>query len=284
MELHVTRWKRYGHDRLYANLPDGTAVGWVDVTTGDITVLRAEYRDDVIAVLTRHLQNLAEPVPPDRAPETQARPMLPPLTPADDLAVNPPGRALRDLLDESGPGLMERVVSRLLRRTSKWDRWRKGLAGERRVGAELNRLGRHGWRVLHSIPLANKVDVDHLLIGPGGVFSINTKHHHKRAVWVGDDSVIVDHGKPAPYARKSRAEAKRVGRMLERYCDFPVPVEPVLVFVGVTELKVVATQLDVRVYQERQVSALAPLSGVLTADQVEQVYSVARHRQAWNNA
>ncbi len=148
----------------------------------------------------------------------------------------------------------------------------------------MNHLGRHGWRVLHSVPLANKVDIDHLLIGPGGVFSINTKHHHKRAVWVGDDSTKVDHGKPAPYARKSRAEARRVARVLERYCDFPVPVEPVLVFVGVTELKVVATQLDVRVYQERQVSALAPLSGVLTADQVEQVYGVARHRQAWSLA
>ncbi|MFH9088108.1 nuclease-related domain-containing protein [Streptomyces sp. NPDC017673] len=284
MELHVTRWKRYGRDRLYANLPDGTAVGWVDVMTGDITVLRAECRDDVIAVLTKHLQNLTEPVSPDRAPEAQVRPMLPPLTPTDDLAINPPGKSIRDLLDESGPGLMGRVVSRLLRRPSEWDPWRKGLAGERRVGAELNRLGRHGWRVLHSIPLANKVDIDHLLIGPGGVFTINTKHHYKRAVWVGDDSVKVDHGKPAPYARKSRAEAKRVARVLERYCDFPVPVEPVLVFVGVTELKVVATQLDVRVYQERQVSALAPLSGVLTADQVEQVYSVARHRQAWAQA
>ncbi|WP_308020072.1 nuclease-related domain-containing protein [Streptomyces sp. SP2-10] len=52
------------------------------------------------------------------------------------------------------------------------------------------------------------MDIDHLLIVPGGVFSINTKHHHKRVVWVGDDSVKVDHGKPAPYARKSRAEAK----------------------------------------------------------------------------
>jgi hypothetical protein len=152
------------------------------------------------------------------------------------------------------------------------------------VGAELNRLTRHGWRVLHSLPLADKVDVDHLLIGPGGVFSINTKHHHKRAVWVGDDSVKVDHGKPAPYARNSRAEAKRVARVLEHYCGFPVPVEPVLVFVGVTDLKVVATQLSVRVYQERQVAALAPLSGVLTAEQVEQVYSVARHRQAWSQA
>ncbi|MFD7460286.1 MULTISPECIES: nuclease-related domain-containing protein [unclassified Streptomyces] len=284
VELKVTRWKRYGHDRLYANLPDGTAVGWADVRTGDITVLVAEYRDDVIAVLTHHLRDNPEPVLPQGAPEAETRPMLPPLTPTDDLSANRPGESLRDLLDKSGVGLIERVVSQLLRRPTDWDSWRKGLAGEKRVGAELNRLARHGWRVLHSIPLANKVDVDHLLIGPGGVFSINTKHHHKRAVWVGDDSVKVDHGKPAPYARKSRAEAKRVARVLEHYCGFPVPVEPVLVFVGVTDLKVVATQLSVRVYQERQVAALAPLSGVLTPEQVEQVYSVARHRQAWLQA
>jgi hypothetical protein len=150
--------------------------------TGDITVLRAEYHDDVVAVLTQHLQELTKPVLPDRASGIAARPTLPPLTSADDLAVNPPGASLRYLLGESGPGLMERVISRVLRRPSEWDSWWKGLAGERRVGAELNRLGRHGWRVLHSIPLANKADIDHLLIGPGGVFSINTKHHHKRAV------------------------------------------------------------------------------------------------------
>lgn len=284
MELKVTRWKRYGHDRLYANLPDGTAAGWADVGTEDITVLVAEYRDDVIAVLRHHLREISEPVLPQGASGAEDRPALPPLTPADDLSVNRPGESIRGLLDTSGPGLMERFVSRLLRRPSEWDPWRKGLAGERRVGGELNRLSRHGWRVLHSIPLANRVDVDHLLIGPGGVFSINTKHHHDKSVWVGDDAVKVDHGKPAPYVRKSRAEAKRVVRVLEHYCGFPVPVEPVLVFVGVTDLKVVATQLSVRVYQERQVASLAPLSGVLTAEQIEQVYSVARHRQAWSKA
>ncbi|MFD5097650.1 nuclease-related domain-containing protein [Streptomyces albidochromogenes] len=284
MELKVTRWKRYGHDRLYANLPDGTAVGWADVKTGDITVLAAEYRDDVITVLKDHLRNNPEPVLPQRMPKTpeaEAPPLLPPLTAADDLSANRPGQSL---LDKSGPSLIKRVVSQLLRRPAEWDSWRKGLEGEQRAGAELNRLEQHGWRVLHSILLADKVDVDHLLIGPGGVFSINTKHHHKRAVWVGDDSVKVDHGKPTPYARKSRAEAKRVARVLERFCGFPVPVEPVLVFVGVTDLKVVATQLSVRVYREREVSALAPLSGVLTAEQIEQVYGVARHRQAWSQA
>ncbi|MFI9820914.1 nuclease-related domain-containing protein [Streptomyces sp. NPDC052013] len=284
VDLNVTRWKRYGHDRLYANLPDGTAVGWADVKTGEITVLRAEYRDDVIAVLTQHLQSREPAGIPEKTPQTEVRPLLPPLTPADDLAGTPPGDSLRELLDGSGPGLAERVIARLLRRRTEWDSWRKGLAGEKRVGAELNRLARHGWHALHSIRLANNVDVDHLLIGPGGVFSINTKHHHNRAVWVGDDAVRVDHGKPAPYARKSRAEAKRVGRVLERYCPFPVSVEPVLVFVGVTDLKVVATQLSVRVYREREVAALAPLTGVLTAAQVEQVYSVARHRQAWIRA
>jgi hypothetical protein len=284
VELKVTRWKRYGHDRLYANLPDGTAVGWADVRTGHITVLVEKYREDVIAVLIDRLRDSPEPVLPQEAPEVEARPMLPPLTPADDLSTNRPGESLRDLLATSGPGLIERVISQLLRRPTEWDSWRKGLAGERRVGAELDRLARRGWRVLHSIPLANNVDVDHLLIGPGGVFSINTKHHHNQAVWVGDDAVKVNHGKPVPYACKSRAEAKRVVRVLEHYCGFPVPVEPVLVFVGVTDLKVVATQLSVRVYQERQVAALAPLSGVLTAEQVDQVYSVARHRQAWSKA
>jgi hypothetical protein len=282
VKFKVTRWKRYGLDRLYANLPDGTPVGWADVETGDITVLVAEYREDVIAALTDHLRNKPEPVPRKQTPRTpvaEAPPLLPPLTAADDLSANRPGESL---LDKSGPGLIKRVVLQLLRRPAEWDSWRKGLAGEQRVGAELRRLERHGWRVLHSIPLADKVDVDHLLIGPGGVFSINTKHHYKRAVWVGDDSVKVDHGKPAPYARRSRAEAKRVARVLERFCGFSVPVEPVLVFVGVTDLKVAATQLSVRVYREREVAALAPLSGVLTAERVEQVYSVARHRQAWS--
>ncbi|MEU5192136.1 nuclease-related domain-containing protein [Streptomyces klenkii] len=283
-KLKVTRWRRYGHDRLYVNLPDGTAVGWADCKTGETTVLCSEYRDAVIATLAQHLPSVAVPTSPSEAKAAGGPPLLPPLTPDDDLASNPPGTALRDLLVNSGPSLRQRAVAWVLRRPTKWDSWRKGLAGERRVGDELNRLGRQGWRVLHSIPLPREVDIDHLLIGPGGVFSINTKHHHKKAVWVGDDAVKVNHGKPEPYVRKSRAEARRVERVLERYCGFAVPVEPVLVFVGVTDLKVVVTQLKVRVYQEREVAALAPLSGVLTTDQVEQVYSVARHRQAWQAA
>ncbi|MEV4225934.1 nuclease-related domain-containing protein [Streptomyces bobili] len=281
-ELEIVHWKRYGHDRLYANLPDGTAAGWADCKTGSITVLRAEYRDSVTVILTQRLSGIVSA--PAFAPAQPGRPPLPPLTPADDLASNTPGDALRPQVAAAGASAFARVVAWLLRRPVEGDSWRKGLVGERQVGAELDRLRRHGWRVLHSIPLPRDVDLDHLLIGPGGVFSVNTKNHPGKAVWVGDDAVKVNYGPPEPYVRRSRAEAQRVQRVLERYCGFAVPVEPVLVFVGVTDLKVVATQLMVRVYREREVSALGPLTGVLTADQVEQLYSIARHRQAWRAA
>ncbi|MFJ7074446.1 nuclease-related domain-containing protein [Streptomyces sp. NPDC098781] len=281
-ELKVVRWKRHGHDRLYANLPDGTAAGWADCKTGRITVRLGEHRDAVVAVLREHLPSAADaPAPPEAPAPT---PVLPPLAPGDDLASNSPGTALRSKVTETSAGLTTRALARILGRPASGDSWRKGMTGERRVGAELDRLRRHGWRVLHSIPLPREVDLDHLLIGPGGVFSVNTKNHSRKAVWVGDDAVQVNHGRPEPYARKSRAEAKRVQRVLEHYCGFAIPVEPVLVFVGVTDLKVVATQLTVRVYREREVSALAPLNGVLTTDEVERIYAVARHRHAWQTA
>ncbi|MEV6784633.1 nuclease-related domain-containing protein [Streptomyces sp. NPDC051098] len=275
-DLKITVWKRYGHDRLYVNLSDGVAVAFLDRVTGQVTILREEHRDGAMDLLAPYL------LPPLPAPPQPRRPpALPPLSVHDDLALNRPGAALRAKLAAAGPGPMERAVAWLLRRNSEWDSWRKGLAGERRVGSELQRLSNRGWRVLHSVPLPRDVDIDHLLIGPGGVFSVNTKHHRNAKVWIGDDSVKVNHGSPQPYARKSRAEAQRVQKVLGRHCDFEVPVEPVLVFVGVSELTRVATLLDVRVYREREIAALGPLAGVLTMEQIERVYAVARHRKAW---
>ncbi|WP_405890719.1 NERD domain-containing protein [Streptomyces sp. NBC_00133] len=278
-ELPVTSWKRFGHDRLYVNLPDGTAVAWLDRQTEEVTIVDPRYRQAALDALAPYV---AAPASGEPEPLTLKR--LPPLTPEFDLAANRPGAELQRLLDTSGPGKIERTLAWLLRRPSAMQSWRTGLVAEKRVGSELNRLMRQGWHVLHSVPLPRDVDIDHLLIGPGGVFSINTKRHPGKAVWVGDDMVRVNRGKPQPHVLKSRAEAKRVQRVLEAHCDFSVPVQPVLVFVDVNELNVVATQLAVRVYQERQVAALGPLSGVLDEPQIQQAYSVARDRRSWLDA
>ena len=55
--------------------------------------------------------------------------------------------------------------------------WARGEAGERLVGAELDRLAPHEWWVFHAIPRGSAgTDIDHLVIGVGGVFTVNTKN------------------------------------------------------------------------------------------------------------
>ena len=36
-ELQVTRWSKFGHQRLYVIGPDGLKVGWHDLVTGEDT-------------------------------------------------------------------------------------------------------------------------------------------------------------------------------------------------------------------------------------------------------
>lgn len=66
--------------------------------------------------------------------------------------------------------------------------WQRGLDGERRTGEVLATLAAHGWAVLHDLhwpgrPYAN---IDHIAIGPTGVFVIDSKN------WSGD--VVVRQG------------------------------------------------------------------------------------------
>lgn len=431
-DLKVTSWQLFGHDRLYVNLPDGTAIGWADLGSGTITVLHPRYRDAVTDALARQVPDmpvLGEVDPPDplmpptppsapripplrrmrmrkgaeagerggtpepgredvpppahttprvpeqarppsqerepapaspgeregrRPPQEQAagdersreparkdaptreptrepwpeaesasrpepesasrpepvssvsasappgpaspdpttpgpdtpgrRPELPALTPATDLSTRRPGTALRVQLGESGAGTLVRAATGALRRQKEPDPRRTALSGERRVGAELKRLTRHGWRVLHSVPLSDGTEIGHLLIGPGGVFAVHAEHRPQASVRIDDGTVRFGDGEPQPYALDDRFGAGRARRVLEAYCTFAVPVGTVLVFTGVTALDVVTTPPDVRVLRERQVSSLAPLSGALTPTQVERVYDVARNQEAWADA
>ncbi|MFC8225528.1 NERD domain-containing protein [Streptomyces sp. NPDC057287] len=353
-DLKVTSWQLFGHDRLYVNLPDGTAIGWADRGSGTITVLHPRYRDAVTDALARQVPDLpalvgeeapavlpSPPVPPPvprippmrgmrkrggegraaaptappadpvavREPEPEPVPAavaepvsvpdpvtapqperrrapaaLPPLTPASDLAPRRPGAGLREQLGESGAGALVRVATGALRRHRDADPRRGALAGERRVGAELRRLARHGWRVLHSVPLPDGTEIGHLLIGPGGVFAVSTEHRPGASVRIGGGTLRIDDGTAQPYALDGVPGARRARAALEAYCAFDVPVQTVLVFTGVTGLEVSTTPAGVRVCRERQVSALAPLTGVLTATQVERVYDVARNGEAWLDA
>ncbi|MEU6310263.1 nuclease-related domain-containing protein [Streptomyces sp. NPDC047014] len=239
-------------------------MAWFDRKTGHVQIKDERFRDAALSALARHLPSPAPTSPPP---------------PAHDLALRRPGQALRDKVQREGPGLVGRTVAWILRRPP--SPWQLGLRGERVVGRELARLSRRGWSALHSIPLSPTWDIDHLLIGPGGVFSINTKNHHGRSVWVGDHSVRVDHGPGRPYVRNSRREAAVVQKVLERGCGFPVVVNPLLVFVRPARLDTVASLTDVQALEDRGLAGFTSLPGVLRPDQVADLYAVARDHRSW---
>lgn len=276
-ELRVSSWKRHGLDRLYVNTPDGTAVAWFDRRTGHIEIKDEALRLPILNALTPYMARATT------TPVAVASTPLPP-PPEYDLALRRPGDALREKIKEVSPSLVERYLSWILRRPTEADPWRAGLRGERVVSRELARLSRHNWRALHSVPLSPTWDIDHLLVGPGGVFSINTKNHRNKSVWVGDHAVRINHGKGRPYLRSSRREAEIVREVLERGCGFPVVVTPLLVFVRPADLTVVPSLRDVRALNERALASLAPLAGALLPEQVEAVYAVARDQRSWPGA
>ena len=59
--------------------------------------------------------------------------------------------------------------------------WRRGAAGERRTAGLLDPLERHGWAILHDLAVpGSRANIDHLAIGPGGVFVIDSKQYRGR--------------------------------------------------------------------------------------------------------
>jgi hypothetical protein len=76
------------------------------------------------------------------------------------------------------------------------ERWRFGREGERWTEKELRKVERRGWSVRHD--LANGVygNLDHIVVGPGGLFLIDTKHLHGRVAMEGGELVCRHEASP----------------------------------------------------------------------------------------
>ncbi|HUN78351.1 MAG TPA: nuclease-related domain-containing protein [Solirubrobacteraceae bacterium] len=56
------------------------------------------------------------------------------------------------------------------------DRHHRGALGEEHVGRLLDDLGEGGWHTIHDVSLG-RGNVDHIAVGPGGIFTVETKSH-----------------------------------------------------------------------------------------------------------
>lgn len=86
--------------------------------------------------------------------------------------------------------------------------FQRGAEGEAETGRVLAGLP-PGWRTLHAVPVGTRgSDIDHVVFGPGGVFTLNTKHHRGKNVWVAGHTFMVS-GQRQHYLRNSRHEGER---------------------------------------------------------------------------
>jgi len=232
------------------------------------------------------------PAPSPRRPLGRA-PDEHPQTPDDnwvDLAANVPGQAVRALADAELAAMRERsrlgaVIARAFDVKTDERAWRVGAGGEETVGGRLDKLSKHGWHILHSVPVGTRgSDIDHVVIGPGGVWTVNTKRHPGKSIWVSRTSVLVD-GHRQPYLRNSRHEADRASRLLTQACGFPVLVKAALVFLTGTlipDVTIKHAPEGVAILDRTDIpGAFRRVTPQLTADQVTDVYTKARRSTTW---
>lgn len=200
-----------------------------------------------------------------------------------DLAAVRPGAAAREqalALRQAAP--VRTFLARALGVKTDERAWRIGADGEEAVAARLARLGDR-WKVLHAVPIGDRgSDIDHVVIGPAGVFTVNAKHHPDATVWVGGDTFMVN-GQRVPYVRNSRHEARRAAKLLTAAGAGPVSATGLIAVMGARGGFTVKTQPDgVVVTTRKEIGKwLARQPETLTDEQVDALYEIARRSDTW---
>jgi hypothetical protein len=152
------------------------------------------------------------------------------------------------------------------------------------VGRLLAELG-PDWTIVHEIPVGeNGAKIDHLVIGPRGVFIVDTTVHQGLPVWVSQRAFIVNDVR-LPLIRNMEFEMGRVERLLSTAAGHPVEVSGILAVVGPKSLDVHGAQRDVAVVEARNIGRwIVGRARVLTPESVDAVVAAATSRSTWHGS
>ena len=158
--------------------------------------------------------------------------------------------------------------------------WAAGDRGEQQVAAVLAQLPTDQWWVFHDLPRGpSGTNLDHLVIGVGGIFTLNTKNLSGN-VWVGERALMVA-GEKTNYLPVAVSEARNVEQRLSGATTAPVAVWPVLVFIH--PITVAAMPTDVAVLQLDGLRTwLQNLPSVLTPQRAYDIVLAADRPTTWS--
>lgn len=126
-----------------------------------------------------------------------------------------------------------------LKNLSQMNKLRLGHAAELATAGELMLLQAQGYQIFHDIQ-AEKFNIDHLAIGPNGVFAIETKGRHKRTedskeshkMAFKDGKLVFPSWTETDPIDQAARQAKWVTQWLSKASGVKITAVPVLVFPG----------------------------------------------------
>ncbi len=272
VEFVAERKRVYSHDMLYVTDAAGTKVGRINLDSAKVTMDLPELRPAFDEFIARWR---AENIRTSGADEAHSdNPGTSTATVEDHQAIAIDTALPREVVDDgpawqdlsqnrAGQAVRERAVelraeapvktfaARVFGVHTDERAYRVGADGEEEVAWRMRKLG-DGWHVLHSVPVGGKdSDIDHVVIGPPGVFTLNTKNHSRKKVWVAEKAFMVS-GQKTKYLRNSRHEAARASKLLTTACGFDIQVEPIIVVIA-AELTIKAQPADVHVVARKRI-------------------------------
>ncbi len=126
----------------------------------------------------------------------------------------------------------------------------RGERGEIKVAEVLEDLRCLGYRPFHALSYAH-YDIDHVVVGPAGVFVIETKFRsgHGEIEFRNREGLFVGGRKQEnDPLKQARSNARGMNRLLKEYCGKNFWVTPIVVFVGDWKVKNYWQTTDARVF------------------------------------
>ncbi|MFC4123220.1 nuclease-related domain-containing protein [Nonomuraea zeae] len=174
-------------------------------------------------------------------------------------------------------GILEAVYR--ARSNSSVPAWRRTSVAERRTEAQLRKLERSGYRTLHAraIP-GSEAQIDHLVVGPTGVYAVDSEKWDKRL------PVRVQMGKKlfhGPFDMKPRLteakwEASQASELITKAFGREISVVPSLAIYGPPVPWKIMTIRGVDVYQgDRARKWITKRERALTDGEIDRIFDIA---------
>jgi hypothetical protein len=201
---------------------------------------------------------------------------------------NLPGQsAMVELLRVQSTAPARSTLGRLFGRTPLTEEsraWFDAAASEIEVGDALEQLS-DDWVVLHSLPVGSGAgDIDHIAIGPTGVYIINTNSHSGQSVWVSQRTFLVG-GARHPYIRNMEYEMGRAERLLGAAAGEPVEVSGIVAVFAARSITVQEQHRDVAVLSASDlVSWLSGRPRRLSPERVAAIGESAGRASTWHRS